>query len=798
MKQSKVENSRRHRSNTIFRKMFLSFIIVPLIPIAALMYLTEQAKHEAVIYAEENLIHTARLIQQDINSWVNNLVSSSQLISVLDDIKSMDPVKIVPVLKRLEESSEAVYIARVDNAEGWAIARSDGRRLRNYSARSYFQEAISGKTVSHDVIIGKTTGQPIICLSVPIRDQSFVQGVLNQCAKLEDVSTVVADLKVGDTGFAFLVDAQNRLIAYGGTDIDLSEQLRDMSLHEAIVDEVKNGLVQYVQANKKIAYKTQLGLDWTLVVQQDESEAYEVVESVLRNQVIAIIITAIVSLLVTLIMSRVISKPIEEARQETADILTSVNDGLFLIDSEYKIGKQHSKNLEQILQKPELAGSNFMQYLNEAVPDDVAVMAKDYISLLFEERVKEDLVQTRNPLKLVQASVENSEGQLETKYLSLTFKRVRKNGIITNLLVTAKDITKETLLKVELEKVKEEKIHQVSMLAEILHIPLDKMEAFLGESEKAFNQINTILEQPGADNHTLQKKIRDMYNIVHMVKGNASAINFTLFAQACHQFEDTLNPLRNKVLNLSGNDFLPVTLALEDLFKHTNTVNSLLSKMRKLGASSAHISEMDGTSRGELIPGLVNEWHELKTLTQMLSEKYHKPVELHLQGFRLNIPTQQKKTFKDLAIQLIRNSIVHGIEPADLRRQYGKVFEGQIILTLKKERGTYVLMYKDDGNGVNYEAVRQKLVDKKLLTQREAQSLSEKELLKAIFMEGFSLVDDPNLDAGRGVGMPMLLDKVVSMRGKVNALSKTGKGFVVKITLPERARQMPKRVVMVG
>lgn len=788
MKQASSIKNFVKQTPSIFRKMFLSFVIVPIIPIIALLYLANNAQEEGQAFAELKLVDSAKLIGANIDKWVERNVYVSSLVSQFDDVVSMNVDAQKPILRKVKENSAAITAVRIDNAEGWAIARSDEKTLKNYADRIYFTDVKGGKSIGQQVIFGRTQNKPLLCFTVPINDEGAFVGALSQCAGLDDISNNVTDLQLGATGFAFLVDRTNQLVAYGGTDKNLTGQLEDMSQHPAIQATDANKPFTYeIEGSRKVAYKASVGLDWTLVVQQDYNEAFAEPLAIRNNAIVTILITALASLVIIYLMSRSISRPLDEARQENANILGAVNDGLFLIDQDYTIGKQQSANLPEILQKEGLAGTSFARYLSDAVPLDVAELAKDYIDLLFTPRVKEDLVQTRNPLKLVQTSVENASGQLESRYLSLTFKRVQSDNSISNLLVTAKDVTKETLLQAELEKVKEEKSQQVNLLAEILYIPSDSLRKFLASTDIALNKINDILEKPGSDPTTYRSKVNTIFEIIHKVKGDASAIDFELFAGECHRFEEVLTKMRQQTADLTGNEFLPVTLALDELFKSAHVIHVLLDKISTFGDIPVGEKQTLPTMDAVTEESVDNDWQQLREMAKRLAEKYEKDVEVHFQGFKLELPDDYHEALKDITTQLIRNTMVHGIEERYIRQQREKVKEGQITVSVKQHaQQGYVFVYKDDGEGVDYSAVRNKLVDNGLYTETEAMALTEKALLKMVFDHGFSMAGEANMDAGRGVGLPLVIDTVKSLNGKINVSSHFGKGFILKVTLPEK------------
>ncbi|MCL6415847.1 ATP-binding protein [Aestuariirhabdus sp. Z084] len=794
MKKIAAVRALSQRTPSIFSKMFFSFVIVPVIPVLALLYLTYNAQNDGEEYAKESLIGAVDLIGANIDKWVDKNLFVSTLASRFDEVVSMDPDKQKPILRRIKENSTAITAVRVDAANGWAVARSDDKPLKNYSDRKYFQQVKAGEPVAQQVIMGKTQKKPLLCFTVPVHDKGVFTGALSQCATLDDISNNVTDLKIGETGFAFLVDDTNKLVAYGGSDKKLSGKLEDMGDHPALKTGGMNELFSYSADNKKIAYKASVGLGWTLVVQQDYNEAFAIPIAVRTNAIITVVVTVLACFFIVFVMSRAISKPLDQARQENDNILGSVNDGLFLIDKNYNIGKQQSSNLSEILQKENLADTSFMRYLADAVPIDVAELARDYIDLLFEERVKEALVQSRNPLKLVQTSIENEQGQLESKYLSLTFTRVFSEGLITNLLVTAKDITQETLLKAELEKIKEEKNEQVSLLAEILYIPSDKMHAFLGEADTVLGKVNDILEQPGSDLETYKTKVNTIFQLIHKIKGDAAAINFEIFSKECHEFEELLTNMRQQTSNLTGNEFLPVTLALKELFKTSNAIKGLLNKVGAFGVDGAQSAGGDDSSTSAGQPEL-GDWVQLRVMAERLAGKYNKDVEVHFQGFKLKLPEGYQSALKDISTQLIRNSLVHGIEGRMVRRDQSKIKEGQITISIKESQsGGYTFVYKDDGQGIDYENVRTKVIENGKVSAEDAAKLKESDLLKMTFEQGVSVMDEANLDAGRGVGLPLVVDTVKALNGKINVASNFGKGFMLKVSLPKQSSEQLKLV----
>ncbi len=314
------------------------------------------------------------------------------------------------------------------------------------------------------------------------------------------------------------------------------------------------------------------------------------------------------------------------------------------------------------------------------------------------------------------------------------------------------------------------------MLTSILHMPHQQLMNFLEETNVSLNKVNIILEYPGSGNHFFRKKIDDIDRLIHKVKGDAAAIDFEMFVKQCHDFEDLLDNLKKKK-TLAGNDFLPVALALEELFQKRYMLDELFRKIASL--------VKEGGGDPSYMPEYLQEWYPLQQLADNIAAKYNKSVDLHFRGFKIELPTDYQTAIKDIAVQLIRNSVVHGIETVEQRKNAAKINDCQIVMSINYsyERG-YVFTYMDDGAGINYEKVRSKLLEIGHVNAYEVQEYSEKQLLNAIFKSGFSSQESANQDAGRGVGLSVVAEKVRMFGSKIQVSSVKGKRTAFKIFLP--------------
>lgn len=305
----------------IFPKILLGYLIVPLIALVALLSFINNAKNDQTLALERNLITNSSLAVNQVNDWIDKNVRLSRYIAGLSDITGMEVEKQKPLLVAAQKSTEWMTLMFTTDNKGQAITRSDDKKLVNYKDREYFKQAMSSKDIGEQVLIGKTYPEPLHCFAVPMIGGVATQGVVTQCSRLLAVSKNVTKIKLGETGHAFLVDSKKRLIAHGSDKIDLGKKLSDFSQNPALVaNEIDKVFTFEEDGIKKIAYATNAGLGWTLVLQQDHSEAFASVDKASRNAYIFLAGILLITIILSIILGRGLSAPINAAAKSAVEI----------------------------------------------------------------------------------------------------------------------------------------------------------------------------------------------------------------------------------------------------------------------------------------------------------------------------------------------------------------------------------------------------------------------------------------------------------------------------------------------
>ena len=171
-------------------------------------------------------------------------------------------------------------------------------------------------------------------------------------------------------------------------------------------------------------------------------------------------------------------------------------------------------------------------------------------------------------------------------------------------------------------------------------------------------------------------------------------------------------------------------------------------------------------------------------LVRDLSRKSGKKVELITEGEETELDKSVVEAIGDPLVHLIRNSMDHGLEDADVRKRAGKGETGHIWLRASHEGNAVVIEVQDDGKGIDPEVIKAKAIEKQILTQEEAGKLDDKEAIELIFAPGFSTAGEVTDISGRGVGMDVVRNNIKNLNGNVSVSSTLGQGSTFTLSLP--------------
>jgi len=193
-----------------------------------------------------------------------------------------------------------------------------------------------------------------------------------------------------------------------------------------------------------------------------------------------------------------------------------------------------------------------------------------------------------------------------------------------------------------------------------------------------------------------------------------------------------------------------------------------------------------------------NIWGQFPRTVRDVALGCGKQVNIEMQGKETELDKTIIEAIKDPLTHLVRNSVDHGIELPDDRVKVGKEPAGRLILRAFHEGGQVNIEISDDGAGLKRERIRQKAVEKGVVTAEQAARLSEREILNLIFLPGFSTAEKITNVSGRGVGMDVVKTNVEKIGGTVDLQSTPGQGTTVRVKIPLTLAIIPALVVTCG
>jgi signal transduction histidine kinase len=350
-----------------------------------------------------------------------------------------------------------------------------------------------------------------------------------------------------------------------------------------------------------------------------------------------------------------------------------------------------------------------------------------------------------------------------------------------------------------------------AVLKEVMHVEAARLENFLGEARDKAGQLRAILKLPAREPQAFREKLVLILELIRGVHARAQRLPLPSVCERAEAFESALGKLRDKE-TLSGNDFLPIAVKLDDLLSHLAIQGEVVTRLREWrvqngvsGPQSPDTTQRSATMTGTTIrqprlrgnpdattiAGPPSETQRAKRLSdlsqdsleemaQFLADMYSKRVSLVCVGLE-DVPGSYRRIVEKILGQLIHNALRHGLEtPAD-RAVADKPEAGTVAIQFARAGAAgYQLSVQDDGRGLDHDRIRAEAVRQGVLTADIAASIDARKLASLIFRPGFTTA----VDGARGNGMDVVRELVSKAGGRVGIATKPGEYTRFRITLP--------------
>jgi hypothetical protein len=484
----------------------------------------------------------------------------------------------------------------------------------------------------------------------------------------------------------------------------------------------------------------------------------------------------------------------------TDALLNSIPQGLFLLDAHDKVLPPVSHALATLFRREDFANLTFEKLLAPVVTPKTLTAAKNHVAALLRGAAD------THCLGDIDVRLKNSDGSFDAAHYSFEFEPIAAPDEPRVWLVRVTDITARVQASRELEELRIQVQTQGEILRSVLQMGGARFGAFMQKTDASMNAIGTVLKKPAREEAAFRNKLEEILNQVDRVRREAAAFRLTALESSARVFEDALQELRLRS-GLSGSDFLPLAVKLDQMYGQFTMVKTLTAAAGPLHEPDAAGHGQPTTNGGtaimeapnfaaaaaELKPKNMPGAHQtapagslgstLQALTEHIAQEHNKQVLLDTSGLHL-VPQKYVAVIKNVAIQLIRNAVMHGIEPPPVRKAAGKNVRGMLRLEFRAKDENFELLFEDDGCGLFPDQVRATAVARGVLTEDEAARLRDREAIKLIFKSRFTTLANSPTDTRHGAGMSLVRRYIHEAGGKIALASLAGHETRFKIVLP--------------
>lgn len=460
----------------------------------------------------------------------------------------------------------------------------------------------------------------------------------------------------------------------------------------------------------------------------------------------------------------------EAARRETEDILQTVNEGLMLVHADGTVGRQLSASVHRLFMRTVTPGMRFEALLQDMLEPARLQEAQSYLSLLLDPKVKPALLAQLDPLREVPILAPQGSHQAN-RVLCFQVTQVRHEGAIKELLVTVFDMTQQVQLRSALAASQEAARSDVEDLIQILEREPTLLQDFLTRTRERLAALNQGLREVGADARAYRNLVNEAARVVHSVKGEASMLALGAVTRQAHQMEDVLAPLLPRQ-DLVGENLIPVVFELNRLQEQFDRLHRVFDRLGR-------VAQSEPVPEDHHLDAMIDH---LRELSDRVAQSQHKQVRLSTRISEAVLPVSVAQFLRQALPQLVRNAVVHGIEPPDERQRLGKPTSGELTLDITRTAGGPLeVSLSDDGRGLDAPQVRERAAR----FCAEAADMSDTQVLRLIFDPQYSSAGEVTEHAGRGVGLALVRDLAASAGVRLRVLTRAQRYTRFVLQFPE-------------
>ncbi|MDD2864386.1 MAG: chemotaxis protein CheA [Methylococcales bacterium] len=295
---------------------------------------------------------------------------------------------------------------------------------------------------------------------------------------------------------------------------------------------------------------------------------------------------------------------------------------------------------------------------------------------------------------------------------------------------------------------------------------LESVLHFQSQCDEALQQPigEVLVEQKMVSPPVIEAALKKQEQVKENKKAEANLIRVD-----AEKLDELINLVGELIIAGAGTNLIARRANMPDLIESTATLSRLVEEVRD-SALALRMVQIGGT------------FNRFQRVVRDVSKELGKDIELIISGAETELDKTVVEKIGDPLTHLVRNSMDHGIESAEVRLSRGKPVKGSLKLNAYHDAGSIVIEVSDDGGGLNKEKILNKAIERNLVA--EGANLTDKEIYNLIFEAGFSTAETVSNLSGRGVGMDVVRRNIQALRGTVDIESQEGLGSTIRIRLP--------------
>ena len=464
---------------------------------------------------------------------------------------------------------------------------------------------------------------------------------------------------------------------------------------------------------------------------------------------------------------------IKKAYNLNRKYLTTIKEGLLLIDENYIIMNQYSEYLTDMFERIDIQDESFIDliYADTDKSGDERKELERFLNFLFHNKTADlEMIMDLNPFKSKKIIIRKDDAVVREIIVNADFIRINDKDTVEFVMVIFEDITDILNFEKQLLDQKTKYQQEVESISAIIKSGPSLFINYLDESGVILNEISSNIR-----NLHDTKKLNHVFRQAHSLKGSSKHLELNHISSVSHRIEDILIEVRDNPEDVPQNFIEQIEDLIAELFAEFENLNIMIDKLKGFSMIRNVTTTME---KKNFLDEFLNS---LPSMAESIAKDLDKNVTLEILNELDEIPFLSK--IKNPLIHMLRNCIDHGIEDQFERLTKGKEITGRIILRLYKTDIYYNIEIKDDGSGVNFENVRRKAIEKNLIAEND-DTVTRADLLKLIFTPGFSSKGKVTELSGRGYGLDIVKDAAEQLNGKVIFYTKIDIGTRIRLAIP--------------